>query len=146
MRRLQEQKFDAVQYKQDRQAYNYWFHRQFGAENDEDTAQKVSNTIYAAIQMELSEKQRIYFCAYYLEGLTVNEIASTWGVNKSTVSRTIARARKKLGRVLKYVDQRLMRLFKQADRPKIRQNKEGGQRFVPAGPGWAHETRTNKGE
>lgn len=35
--------------------------------------------------------------------------------------------------------------YKQADRPKIRQNKERGQRFVPAGPGWAHETRTNKG-
>ena len=58
------------------------------------------------------------------------EIAEEFGANKSTISRTIARARKKLERVLKYVDPRLMRLFEKADVPKkVRQNVQGRQRF-----------------
>lgn len=125
----QEQKFDVVQFNQDKVSYDYWFRHQFGV-NDEDTAQKISNTIYVAVRLELSETQRKYFVRYYFEGLTMAEIAEEFGANKSTISRTIARARKKLERVLKYVDPRLMRLFEKADVPKkVRQNVQGRQRF-----------------
>lgn len=125
----QEQKFDVVQFKQDKASYDYWFRHQFGVD-DEDTTQKISDTIYAAVRLELSETQRKYFVRYYFEGLTMAEIAEEFGTNKSTVSRTIARARKKLERVLKYVDPRLMRLFEKSDTPKkTRQNVQGRQRF-----------------
>lgn len=45
----QEQKFDVVQFKQDKASYDYWFRHQFGVD-DEDATQKISNTIYAAIR------------------------------------------------------------------------------------------------
>lgn len=127
----QEQKFDVVQFKQDKASYDYWFRHQFGGGGgDEDVTQKISNTIYAAVRLELSEIQRKYFVKYYFEGLTMAEIAEEFGTNKSTVSRTLARARKKLERVLKYIDPRLMRLFEKTDTPKkVRQNMQGRQRF-----------------
>lgn len=126
----QEQKFDAIQFKQDRQAYLYWFSRQFGAADDEDAAQKVSDVIYAAVRFELSETQRRYFTEYYFEGLTMDEIADIHGVNKSSISRTITRAKERMKRVLKYVDPNLFRLFeKKRDGTRGRYNKAGIQKY-----------------
>ena len=130
MRIPQGQTFDIVQFKQDKAAYDYWFSRQFDDGGDDDLAEKVSATIFAAVRLELSEKQRDYFTRYYFEGLTMQEISNINCVNKSTVVRTIARARTKLERVLKYVDPKLMRLFEGTDKPtKIRRNTAGRQRY-----------------
>lgn len=127
----QERTFDIIQFKQDKVVYDYWFSRQFGGESDDcDLLEKISAMLYAAIQLELSEKQRIYFTEYYLEGLTVCEIGDEHGVNVSSVSRTIGRARGRLERVLKYVDPKLMRLFERKDPPgQKRNNLSGHQRF-----------------
>lgn len=126
----QEQTFDVAQFKQEKAAYDYWFSRQFNGGGDDDLVENVSAAIYAAVRLELSEKQRRYFSQYYFEGLTMQEIADINNVNKSTVSRTVKRARAKLERVLKYTDPKLMRLFEKADAPKKRiQNTSGRQRF-----------------
>ena len=61
-----------------------------------------------AIREELTEKQRAYMMAYY-GGMTMNQIAKEYGVNKSTVSRTIANARDRLRRVLRYCSPALLR-------------------------------------
>ena len=61
-----------------------------------------------AIREELSERQRAYMMAYY-GGMTMQQVAKKYGVNVSTVSRTIARARDQLRRVLKYCSPTLLR-------------------------------------
>lgn len=61
-----------------------------------------------AIREELAEKQRAYMMAYYV-GMTMQQVAKKYGVNVSTVSRTIARARDHLRRVLRYCSPALLR-------------------------------------
>ena len=48
----------------------------------------------------LTKKQKCYIMMYYGSGMTVSEIAVRCGVNKSTVSRTIARGRKHIKELL----------------------------------------------
>lgn len=55
-----------------------------------------------AVNEELTTKQKEYIYAYYVECKTMEEIAAEKGVNKSTVSRTLKRARCRLQRVMKY--------------------------------------------
>lgn len=78
--------------------------------------------IAKAIENELTDIQRTYFCEYYFEGLTMAEIAEAHGTNKSTISRTISRARKRIGRCLKYVNNRLMNAFERGDKPERKHN------------------------
>ena len=54
------------------------------------------------IREELTEKQREVLLAYYIRNQTIPKIAEERGVNKSTVSRTLHRAEKKLRRYLRY--------------------------------------------
>lgn len=58
-----------------------------------------------AINDELTETQRRYVFDYYIKGHSMEAIGITYGVNKSTVSRTIKRARRRLYRVLKYTNE-----------------------------------------
>lgn len=56
-----------------------------------------------AIKEELTDRQRKMLVMYYsTPRRTMEDIARELGVNKSSVSRTIARGRKRLLRVLKY--------------------------------------------
>lgn len=125
-----EKKIDVVQFAQDRASYEYWFRKQFGAVEDEDSAKKISRLLSKAIEHELTDIQRAYFCRYYFEGLTMEEIAQDCGTNKSTVSRTIARARSRIGRVLKYVNPRFMLAFERTEKRTQRKNNKsnGGKR------------------
>ena len=54
------------------------------------------------IQEELTPCQREVLIAYYIQDLTIPQIARERGVNKSTVCRTLHRAEGKLRRYLKY--------------------------------------------
>ncbi len=54
------------------------------------------------IREELTPLQRETLLAYYIQDLSVPEIAAQRGVHKSTVSRTLRRAEEKLRRYLKY--------------------------------------------
>lgn len=121
----QTQTFDVTQYRLDLAAYQYWFNRTFGT-SDVDFGD-LKNLLYKAIQYELTDVQRVYLCTYYFEGLTMEEIASYHNVNKSTVSRTIKRARARLFRCLKYVNPKMLMLFEKGDISyKIRHNNGGG--------------------
>ena len=43
----------------------------------------------------LTKKQKCYIMLYYRDGLTMQEIADRYSVNRSTVSRTISAARRR---------------------------------------------------
>lgn len=45
---------------------------------------------------KLTEKQKDVVCMYFMMGLSVTQIAGTLGVAKSTVSRTLARANRRM--------------------------------------------------
>ena len=64
--------------------------------------ERMKKILSAALKKELTDRERELFSAYYISGLTMPEIAAQKGVNKSTVSRAIARAKRKLRRVASY--------------------------------------------
>ncbi len=57
-----------------------------------------------AVDSELSQHQRAVVIGYYFESKSVSEIAKERGVNKSTVSRTLSRARARLSLALRYAE------------------------------------------
>lgn len=58
--------------------------------------------VLAVIENELTEKQQEVIRAYYLEGKSIPEIADERGINKSSASRCLRRAEKKVRLCLKY--------------------------------------------
>lgn len=71
-------------------------------EEEADYVSHSKRAAAAALERELTETQKLYYVAYYLSGISIPEIAEIYGVNKSTVSRTLSRATKRLARVLRY--------------------------------------------
>ena len=58
--------------------------------------------ILRVMDQELTEKQRRYLTAFYFEELSPSRIARRFGVNRSTVLRTLRRAEDRLRRHLIY--------------------------------------------
>jgi len=58
--------------------------------------------VHKVIEEELSDRQREVMIAYYFQEMSIPAIAREWGINKSTVSRTLKRAEKRLRMFLKY--------------------------------------------
>ena len=58
--------------------------------------------ILRVMEEELSDKQRLYLQAYYFDEESFSQIARRYGVNRSTVIRTVARAEDRLRRYLTY--------------------------------------------
>ena len=73
----------------------------FGEEPDL-RRQMLLRAMRLAWQQELTKRQRIYLDHYYHDAMTMQAIADTYGVNVSTVSRTLRRARNRLRHVLQY--------------------------------------------
>lgn len=69
------------------------------AERDETA---IAKTMRMAIKTELTARQHEMITMYYLQGISMPEIARELGVNVSTVSRTIGRGRVRLKRCLRY--------------------------------------------
>ena len=90
---------------QDQYAFELWKNQ--GDDND-PAYRHLMNAFRVAARDELTEQQRTYIMAYYYNRLTMEEIAEQFGVNKSTVSRTIKRAEQRLQRVLRYAHPRLL--------------------------------------
>ena len=63
---------------------------------------KMREIVSRAIMEELTERQRQVFLAYHQKQMTIPEIADVLGVNKSTVSRTLARGEERIRRITKY--------------------------------------------
>lgn len=62
-----------------------------------DPAMAVENRLMREIVREnLTKRQKCYIIMYYTKGMTMQEIADAEGVSKSTVSRTIGLARKRI--------------------------------------------------
>lgn len=74
-------------------------------ENGEDNAEQLSRlrrNLRRAREQELTPRQRQVLALYYDQGLNMVEIGRRLGVNRSTVSRTLVRAKERLYRVLRY--------------------------------------------
>ena len=52
------------------------------------------------LKENLTKTQKYYIILYYRDGMTVTEIAELCGVNRSTVSRTMKRARERLKKAI----------------------------------------------
>lgn len=64
--------------------------------------ERMKRALYYVITNDLTKTQKSYIILYYKHGMTISEIARKYGVNRSTVSRTITRAKEKIFRILKY--------------------------------------------
>lgn len=62
----------------------------------------LTNLLHDIMKQELTERQRLFLTQYYFDGLNMVSIARVHGVNKSTVSRTIKRAKKRVYQHLQY--------------------------------------------
>jgi len=69
--------------------------------NDEDVA-RLKRALAVAIQEELTDRQSQLLQMYFFEGKTTVKIAKELGINRSTASRIINRALRRLEKVLKY--------------------------------------------
>lgn len=64
--------------------------------------QRLLHNLTKAVAEELTPRQREMLHLYYYEQLNMVQIAARLGVNKSTVSRTLYRARRRLHHILQY--------------------------------------------
>lgn len=99
MRRLDsiEERIDPISLKAQ---YSLWLDS--NGDTNEEQLDRLKKNLGLAIDRELTETQRKYINDFYVKGLSVTDIAIKYFVAKSTVSRTLARARKKLMRALRY--------------------------------------------
>ena len=75
--------------------------RQNAETNDEQLARLRRNLRKARVQ-ELTPRQQEVLALYYDEGMKMVEIARKLGIDPSTVSRTLSRAKARLYRCLRY--------------------------------------------
>lgn len=64
--------------------------------------ERLTKLIRVIIAEELTARQRDMCSMYYYKHMTMPEIAEHFGVNKSTVSRTIARGLNRINQRVKY--------------------------------------------
>lgn len=72
------------------------------SEDNDARMQRLRRNLKKAIDQELTGRQQTMLLMRYSENCSQTDVAARLGVDKSTVSRTLARARKKLARVLQY--------------------------------------------
>ena len=71
-----------------------------GADEYRHLAGSYPKLLAQVLNNNLTKTQKCYIIEYYKDEMTVTEIARRHGVNKSTVSRTLKRAREKLKRAI----------------------------------------------
>lgn len=79
--------------------------KEWGSMDGDDNGAMLSHlkvNLRYALSHELTELQRFYLMAYYVDRKSVPEIALEVGRNRSTVSKGIAASRRKLMNVLQY--------------------------------------------
>nr|WP_325211452.1 sigma-70 family RNA polymerase sigma factor [uncultured Oscillibacter sp.] len=75
--------------------------REHAADNSE-RLERLRRNLRRAREQELTPRQRQLLELYYDQGMNIPQIAGELGVNRSTVSRTLRRARDRLYRCLRY--------------------------------------------
>ena len=78
-------------------------------EDNSDQRRRLRRNMAAAIREELTERQAQMVRMYYGSGMKMPAIARELGVNVSTVSRTLSRARVRLRRCIRYGAAELLR-------------------------------------
>lgn len=76
--------------------------RRANAEDNGEQMTRLRRNLRLARERELTERQREMVALYYDQGMTMPQIAERLGVKRSTVSRTLRRARDRLHRFLRY--------------------------------------------
>jgi len=64
--------------------------------------------LWRCLHEDVTEKQRLYLLLYYGQGMKMSDIGERYGVDKSTVSRTIKRGEARLRRCLRYGAKRFL--------------------------------------
>ncbi len=72
------------------------------AEDNSERLERLRRNLRQARERELTPRQRLMLDLYYDQGLNMLQIAEELGINRSTVSRTLRRARDRLYRCLRY--------------------------------------------
>lgn len=72
------------------------------AETNESQLSRLRKNLRRVIREDLTERQQIVLLMRYSQGFSQARIARELGVNKSTVSRTLCRAHKRIEHALKY--------------------------------------------
>lgn len=72
------------------------------ASDNESDLKRLKRNLRLAREEELTVRQRELLRLYYEEAQSVTQIAGRLGVNKSTVSRTLSRAQRRLYKCLRY--------------------------------------------
>lgn len=70
---------------------------------------RMKESLRRALNEDITEKQRRYLMHYYGDGMSMEQIGARYGVDKSTISRTIKRGEGRLRRCLRYGAGRLLR-------------------------------------
>jgi RNA polymerase sigma factor (sigma-70 family) len=81
-------------------SFRQWLDHQ-GGDNRERRKRLLSN-LPEAVERELTPRQKQLLEMRYRDEMSVTEMARQLGVDKSTVSHTLNRARRRLSRVLRY--------------------------------------------
>lgn len=72
------------------------------ADDNREQIGRLKRNLTHALRQDITPKQREYMYLYYGQGMSMDEIGKQFGVNKSTVSRTLKRGRQRLYRCLRY--------------------------------------------
>lgn len=72
------------------------------AEDNSAQLTRLKRNLSRALRQDVTALQREYMMLYYGENMNIPAIARRYGVNKSTVSRTLKRGRERLYRCLRY--------------------------------------------
>lgn len=72
------------------------------AGDNSERLERLRRNLRRARERELTPRQRQLLELYYDQGMTIPQIAEELGLNRSTVSRTLRRARDRLYRCLRY--------------------------------------------
>ena len=72
------------------------------AQDNKDQINRLKRNLTHALRQDITQRQREYMMLYYGKGMSMEAIAQQFGVNKSTVSRTLKRGRQRLYRCLRY--------------------------------------------
>lgn len=80
--------------------FQRWLRESAG--DNSERLERLRRNLLSARRAELTPRQEQMLRLYYDEELTVMQIARQLGVSHSTVSRTLARARRRLYRCLRY--------------------------------------------
>lgn len=77
-----------------------------GGNTNTEKRKKVIATINQIMLNELTEKQRAYITAYFINGEKQKDIAQRYGIANATVSKTIKAGMRKLKKIGRYINLR----------------------------------------